>query len=76
MLIKNCAIILFLCQNCKENLSFDEKSWSLEKCLYFCLTIYHPLGATNMVHFLINIDMKPQANFDESFIKTLRKITT
>ena len=43
--------------------------WLIQTCLYPCLTIYRSLRATNMLQFLINIDLKPHANFHENPIK-------
>ena len=37
--------------NCRKSLNFDIKSWSLEACVYLCLTIFHSLRATNMLQF-------------------------
>ena len=67
MFIKNCSM------SSLSNIVGKNLSWLLETCLYLCLTIYHSLRATNMLQFLMDIDLKPYAKFRENSIKTLAR---
>ena len=52
---------------------YDKRPWSLEACLSLSLTISNSLGATNMLQFLIDINLNPHAEFHKNPIEKLRE---